>query len=284
MPYQVNVNKNEKLEDLKKVCEFGVIRKPTNLPAEITQAYNLVKIRVGNLVGWSNQNGYLIDYDSLIDFLDPTINIYIKIRNNILREFFNSSDISEEDFDNSFSDAAVFRYGFSNNYLQHEIAKQVTLVATCIRLGNFHKLLNSELSLDYIEVTEEETLPLYTRIIQAQLQLLAAQDLLIVSGEFNNKILNQDEIELHNRIYDLELNLAKKKSSSAKGGRSSSMYREFESQILNAIRAYKSNRDINQTAIMESLAIEIDREIPSSTFNNWLKNYNNSFGQTIFKV
>jgi hypothetical protein len=284
MPYQVNVNKNEKLEDLKKVCEFGVIRKPTNLPAEITQAYNLVKIRVGNLVGWSNQNGYLIDYDSLIDFLDPTINIYIKIRNNILREFFNSSDISEEDFDNSFSDAAVFRYGFSNNYLQHEIAKQVTLVATCIRLGNFHKLLNSELSLDYIEVTEEETLPLYTRIIQAQLQLLAAQDLLIVSGEFNNKILNQDEIELHNRIYDLELNLAKKKSSSAKGGRSSSMYREFESQILNAIRAYKSNRDINQTAIMESLAIEIDREIPSSTFNNWLKNYNNSFGQTIFKL
>tara|TARA_Y100000034_G_scaffold109790_1_gene141393 strand:- start:108 stop:971 length:864 start_codon:yes stop_codon:yes gene_type:complete len=284
MTNELQLDITRRAREIQLVCEFGMLFKPSNLPPELIQSYNLIKIRLGDLVGWADKEKYKIDSKELLRCLHSTVDIYLTIRTNIIQFVFKTTDVTENDFDKAFSDAAVFRYGFANDYLQQEAGRISTLVATSIRLANFHTVLGTDLEQDYIDVSNtEELLPLYTRVIHAQSQLIAAQDLLIVSQEFNSNILNKSDIELHDRLYELEISQAEKRENSAEGGRKNAKFRGFESIILEALKKYETNRQYTRERVMNDLQHQTGKEISENTLKLWLKNYRATFGRTIFK-
>lgn len=279
---QIDITKRTK--EIQLVCDFGMLYKPQNLPSELIQSYNLIKMRLGELVGWSDREGYKIDSKELVRCLQSSIDIYLTVRNNIIQFVFKAANVTENDFDRAFSDAAVFRYGLANGYLQHEAGRISSLVATTIRLANFHSIFGVDLEQDYIDVSNtEELLPLYTRVIQAQNQLIAAQDLLIVSQEFNGKVLNKSDAELHDRLYQLELSAAEKTKPQADGGRKNAKFRNFEPIILEALKRYETDRSYTREQVMNDLQNKTGEEISENTLKLWLKNYRGSFWRTIYK-
>lgn len=274
----------KRTKEIQIVCDFGMLYKPHNLPPELTQSYNLIKMRLGELVGWTDRESYKIDSRELLRCLKSSVDIYLRIRTNIIQFVFKTTEVTENDFDRAFSDAAVFRYGIANDYLQQEVGRISTLVATSIRLANFHTILGVDLEQDYIDVSNtEELLPLYTRVIQAQNQLIGAQDLLIVSQEFNSNILNKTDSELHDRLFELELSNAEKTKPQADGGRKNAKFRDFEPIILEALKRHETSRQYSREQAMNDLQHQTGKEISENTLKLWLKNYRATFGRTIYK-